>query len=157
MILRRCLHDDRCQLEGLKNFKENSKLPRFTATDIDGKKVSNADLNAKVNVISTWAPWNYDSQGVQRKLKRLERDHGSQLKYVSICLDASKKECRRNMDRDSIRWHNICDGKMWETPILGQLGLYFVPDNIITDSRGKILAHSITTNELDRKIEELLK
>ena len=60
------------------------------------------------------------------------------------------------MDRDSIRWHNICDGKMWETPILGQLGLYFVPDNIITDSRGKILAHSITTNELDRKIEELL-
>ena len=145
------------QLEGLKNFKENSQLPRFTATDIDGKKVSNADLNAKVNVISTWAPWNYDSQGAQRKLKRLERDYGSQLKFVSICIDASKKECRKNMDRDSIKWHNICDGKMWETPILGQLGLYFVPDNIITDSKGKILAHSITTNELDRKIEELLK
>ena len=145
------------QLEGLKSFKENSQLPRFSTLDIDGKSVSNSDLNGKVNVISTWASWNYDSQNAQRKLKRLERDHGSQLKYVSICLDASKKECRRNMDRDSIRWHNICDGKMWETPILGQLGLYFVPDNIITDSRGKILAHSITTNELDRKIEELLK
>lgn len=145
------------QLEGLKNFKENSLLPRFSALDIDGKTVSNNYLNGKVNVISTWASWNYDSQNAQRKLKRLERDHGSQLKFISICLDASKKECRKNMDRDSIRWYNICDGKMWETPILGQLGLYFVPDNIITDSRGKILAHSITTNELDRKIEELLK
>ena len=79
------------------------------------------------------------------------------MKLVSICLDASQKDCRRNMDRDSIKWHNICDGKMWETPILSQLGLYFVPDNIITDSRGRVLAHSITTNELDRKIEELLK
>ena len=145
------------QLEGLKNFKEKGQLPKFTATDINGKTVSNVDLYAKVNVISTWATWNYDSQNAQRKLKRLEKDHGSQLKFVSICLDANKKDCRKNMDRDSIKWHNICDGKMWETPILGQLGLYFVPDNIITDSKGKILAHSITTNELDRKIEELLK
>ncbi|MBO6032209.1 MAG: DUF4369 domain-containing protein [Prevotella sp.] len=145
------------QLEGLKNYKEKGLLPKFTVTDIDGKTVSNVDLYAKVNVISTWASWNYDSQNAQRKLKRLERMHGSQLKFVSICLDASKKECRKNMDRDSIRWHNICDGKMWETPILGQLGLYFLPDNIITDSKGKIIAHSITTNELERKIEELLK
>ena len=145
------------QLEGLRNFKVKGQLPKFTLTDIDGKTVSNVDLYAKVNVISTWASWNYDSQNAQRKLKRLEREYGGQLRFISICLDADKKECRKNMDRDSIKWHNICDGRMWETPILGQLGLYFVPDNIITDSNGKILAHSITTNELDRKIEELLK
>ena len=123
------------QLEGLKNFKDKGQLPKFTVTDINGKTVSNVDLYAKVNVISTWASWNYDSQNAQRKLKRLERDYGSQLKFVSICLDADKKECRKNMDRDSIKWHNICDGRMWETPILEQLGLYFVPDNIITDSK----------------------
>ena len=146
------------QLEGLKNFKDKAQLPRFTAKDINGNTVTNADLNAKVNVISTWASWNYDSQGALRKLKRMEQEYGSsQLKCVSICLDASEKECRRNLDRDSITWHNICDGKMWETPMLGQLGLYFVPDNIITDSKGKILAHSISTNELERKIKDLLQ
>ena len=110
-----------------------------------------------MNVISTWASWNYDSQNAQRRLKQLERSYGSQLKFVSICLDASKQECRRHMDRDSIRWNNICDGKMWETPLLGQLGLYFVPDNIITDSQGKILAHSLSSNEMEKKIEELLQ
>lgn len=145
------------QLEGLKNYKKKGRLPKFTVTDIEGKKVSNADLSAKVNVISTWATWNYDSQNAQRKLKQLERDHSSQLKFLSICIDADKKECRKSMDRDSISWHNICDGRMWETPILEQLGLYFVPDNIITDSNGKILAHSIATNKLDKKIKELLK
>jgi hypothetical protein len=145
------------RLEGLRNFKDGGQLPKFSATDINGKSVSNAYLTAKVNVITTWASWNYESQNAQRKLWQLERSHGSQLKLLSICLDANKKECRRNIDRDSIRWHNICDGKMWETPLLGQLGLYFVPDNIITDSQGKILAHSLTNNELERKIEELLK
>ncbi len=145
------------QLEGLRSFKVKAQLPKFTATDIDGRTVSSADLYAKVNVISTWASWSYDSQNAQRRLKRLEHDHGSKLRFVSICLDASPQECRRNMDRDSIRWHTICDGRMWETPILNQLGLYFVPDNIITDSNGRILAHSVSTNELDRKIEELLK
>ena len=145
------------QLEGLRSFKVKGQLPKFTATDIDGRTVSSADLYAKVNVISTWASWSYDSQNAQRRLKRLEHDHGSKLRFVSICLDASPQECRRNMDRDSIRWHTICDGRMWETPILNQLGLYFVPDNIITDSNGRILAHSVSTNELDRKIEELLK
>jgi hypothetical protein len=46
---------------------------------------------------------------------------------------------------------------MWETPSLTQLGLYFVPDNIITDSRGKVIAHSLSTNEIEKKIEELLR
>ncbi|MBR1389463.1 MAG: DUF4369 domain-containing protein [Prevotella sp.] len=145
------------QLDGLRNFKAGGTLPRFTATDINGRRVSNADLTARVNVINTWASWNYDSQNSLRKLKRLEMEHAGQIKVVSICLDANLKDCRRGLDRDSIKWSCICDGRMWETPTLAQLGLYFVPDNIITDSRGKILAHSLSTNEIDRKIEELLR
>lgn len=146
------------QLEGLKELHEGGTLPKFTATDINGKPVSNADLYAKVNVIHTWASWNYDSQNALRKLKRLQMDHGAdQLRVVSVCLDANLVDCRRLFDRDSIKWSCICDGRMWETPVLKQVGLYFVPDNIITDSRGRIKAHSVSTNELDRKIEELLR
>ena len=139
-------------------ISNNGILPKFTGTDIKGKPISNGDLYAKVNIITTWATWNYESQNIQRQLKRLEKEKGvSQLKIVSICLDASDKECRKMMDRDSITWCNICDGRMWETPALIKLGLTKVPDNIITDSRGKILAHSLPVNELKKKIEELLK
>ena len=145
------------QLSGLTHFKQGAQLPKFRATDIDGKTVTNADLTAKVNIISTWASWNYDSQNAQRKLKRLSQEYSGRLQCLSICLDGSQRDCRRNRDRDSIRWHTVCDGRMWEMLILGQLGLYFVPDNIIFDSRGRILAHSVATNELDKKIEELLK
>ena len=88
----------------------------------------------------------------------MEKEKGvSQLKIVSVCLDANAKECRKLMDRDSITWSNICDGRMWETPMLTKLGLTKVPDNIITNSQGKIIAHSLSAHEMNKKIEELLK
>ena len=146
------------QLEGMKAMNSNGTLPKFTATDIKGKPISSGDLYAKVNVITTWATWNYESQNIQRQLKRLEKEKGvSQLKIVSVCLDANAKECRKLMDRDSITWSNICDGRMWETPMLTKLGLTKVTDNIITNSQGKIIAHSLSAHEMNKKIEELLK
>ena len=145
-------------LEGMQAISNNGILPKFTGTDIKGKPISNGDLYAKVNVITTWSSWNYESQTIQRQLKRLEKEKGaSQLKIVSICLDANAKECRRLMDRDSITWCNICDERMWDNPILTKLGLSKVPDNIITNSQGKILAHSLPVTELNKKINELLK
>ena len=137
------------QLEGLKDLKDNSKLPKFTSTDIKGKPISSGDLYAKVNVITTWASWNFESMNIQRQLKQMEKEHGvSKLKIVSFCLDASQKECRKAIDRDSITWCNICDERMWETPALTKLGLFKIPDNIVIDDKGKIIAHSLPLREL---------
>ena len=145
------------QLEGLKQKKEGGTLPAFSARDINGRAVNQGLLNGQANVVFTWASWNYDSQNLMRKLDRLQKANSDKLKIVGICIDASQKDCRRVVERDSIKWSCVCDGKMWDTPALTQLGLYFVPDNIITDSRGRVIAHSLPTNEIDRKIEELLK
>jgi len=145
-------------LQGLASLHDGGTLPKFTATDIKGRPVSSGDLYAPVNVITTWSSWNYDSQNIQRHLKYLEKRKGTnQLRIVSICLDASVQACQKTMDRDSITWPTICDGRMWETPVLAKLGLSKVPDNIITDSQGKIIAHSLPMNALREKIEELLR
>ena len=61
------------------------------------------------------------------------------------------------MERDSITWSNICDGKMWDTPLLGQLGLTEVPSNIVVDRYGKVLARDMTLADLKKKIEAALK
>jgi hypothetical protein len=146
------------QLEGIGQLKEGNKLPKFSAIDIKGKPISSADLYAKVNVITAWASWNYESVNIQRQLKRLEKEYGnSRLKIVSFCIDANVKECRKTIDRDSVTWNTICDGQIWETKGLMQLGLGRVPDNIITDSQGKIIAHSLSGKELQERIEKILK
>ena len=144
-------------LEGLRNLKDNGTLPKFSAPGINGRTASSSELTGQVNVIFTLASWNYDSQNLMRKLNRLQKEHGDKLKVISICLDANVKECNKLLERDSIQWSCVCDGRMWETPLLNQLGLYYVPDNIITDSRGKIIAHTLPTNEIDQKIQEILR
>ena len=143
-------------MKGLMNKKEGAKIPSFTATDINGKIVKSADLNATVNIIFTWAKWNYESVSMQRQLTYFQQRYKDNLKIVGICLDTNKKECRTTAEKDSVKWSTICDGKMWESPLLKQLGLSYVPDNIMTDSKGKIIAHTLHLNELQDKARPLL-
>lgn len=144
------------RMKGLKALKVGDRLPAFTATDIKGQTVRSADLNAKVNVISVWASWNYESIGLQRRLTTASEKYKDDLKIVSVCLDADVKTCRRKVERDSVKWSTICDGRVWETPVLSVTGLSYVPDNIVTDSQGKIIAHSLNAGDLSKKLEELL-
>ena len=55
------LRKQKQQLEGLVNTQLQKTLPDFSVTDTKGTKITKAQLNGKVNVISTWASWNYPS------------------------------------------------------------------------------------------------
>ena len=144
------------QMQGIQGLKEGVQLPKFTATDVNGRKVSSTDLSAPVNVITVWATWNYESTAQQRRLQSTYLSHKDQLKIMSICLDADSKDCRRRVTRDSVKWSTICDGRQWDTPLLHQLGLSYVPDNIVIDAHGKIVAHGLMNNDLIQKIDDLL-
>jgi len=145
------------QLEALKALKVGNRLPSFFASGLNGEGISSSDLNAKVNVISLWASWNYESVNIQNLLARLKREHATDLKVLGISIDGSVKDCRQIVERDSIKWSTVCDGRMWEMPILQKIGMTYLPDNIIVDAQGKILARTLNYQELNKKIEELIK
>ena len=119
--------------------------------------VSSADLSSvPVAVIYTWASYNYDSQELQRELKRRQKKANGRLKLMGFCLDASKYECKQNIKRDSITSPTICNGEMMEDKTLNKLGLKSLP-NIILLQNGKIIARGMKKQELYNKLDELLK
>ena len=138
-------------------LKVGQRLPVFSAKGMKGESVSSSDLNAKVNVITLWASWNYESINIQNLLMRLQKQHPGDLKVLSISIDGCVKDCQRVVERDSVKWSTICDGSMWETPVLQKVGMTYLPDNIIVDSQGKILARTLNYQDLNKKIEELIK
>ena len=144
-------------LAGLKNYQEGKKLPDFSATDINGKRVSRESLNGELNVICLWATWNYDSQSILRKLNKLRRDYGSRLTLLSICLAPSVKDCRRFVERDSMRWSHVCDGQMWESPLVTKLGFSNMPGNLFVDRHGKIVAVDVKNKDIEEKVKSFLK
>ena len=144
-------------LAGLKNYQEGKKLPDFSATDINGKRVSRESLNGELNVICLWATWNYDSQSILRKLNKLRRDYGSRLTLLSICLEPSVKDCRQFVERDSMRWSHVCDGQMWESPLVTKLGFSNMPGNLFVDRHGKIVAVDVKNKDIEEKVKLFLK
>ena len=145
------------QLDALKASDPGSVLPDFSATDISGKRVGKSVLGGEVNIISAWASWNYTSQNMQRQMKTLKKDYGDRLGLLSICVDARIEDCERCVKYDSIPWPNVCDGRMWDSPLMVKFGMATVPGNLITDRNGKIIARNLNAQQLKEKLESTLK
>lgn len=145
-------------LETLSQCATGSRLPEFTATDINGKTIKRKDaLNGKVNIVTTWASWNYDSQNSLRRLNKLKKQYGNDIALLNICLDGNANDYIRKTERDSITSPTICDGEMWNTPLLKTFGLATIPSNIIADSNGTIVARNLTDQQLEEKIKAMLE
>ena len=143
------------KLANVKQTGAMGKLPSFSAKDTKGKMVSDSMLNKQLNIIYAWASWSYDSQNMLRRLDKLQKENKDKMSVVMINLDADSCEGRSTLERDSIILPNICDGMMWDSPLVTTLGIAFVPDNIVTDKDGNIIGHSMSNGDLLEKIEKL--
>ena len=145
------------QLKGLEGCAVKKQIPKFTATDIQGRKVTEKSLNGKVNVVMSWATWSYSSIALQQRLKQLKQKHGDKLGVMGICLDAQADICRRSIARDSLKWSTVCDGRMWESSLIQKFGMGDVPANILIDQKGRVLSRNLTPQHLEERINKLLK
>jgi hypothetical protein len=145
------------QVEGLCHGLEKAKLPRFSAKNMDGALITDNELKGKYCVINVWASWNFDSQSLQRQIQSLKRKLGSRMTVLSINMDVSKVTCREILNRDSIRWNNICDEKAWNSPLVKTFGITTVPDNFIVSPDGRIIARNLDMTALKERVETLLK
>ena len=144
------------QLSMLKNGAKGASLTKFSAQSMSGDVVTDADLGDGLAVVSTWSNWNFESQELQRQLRRKVRSSGGRIKVVSICVDADKTQAERTIKRDSISWPVIIETQLFDSRLLQQLGLSDVPDNLVINHR-RVVASGLNTALLMEKLDELLK
>ena len=143
-------------IEGMKNMQTGRFMPTFTATDLNGRHIDNNTLKGKPAVVYVWSSWNYDSQDIQRRLKRIQNDHPGQVAVLGINIDASRKECRDYLRRDSLPWPIVCEERMFESRIYQAFGMQKASDNIVFNKTGRIEARGLSTSDLQKEIEKLL-
>lgn len=144
------------QLSQLNNGKVGNSVPSFTATDLNGHAISDQDLGDEVAVIYVWSTWNYESQEMQRQLKKRAKESGGRLKLISISMDADLKSCQNVLDRDSITCPNVLEPQLFDGQLFTKLGFSYVPDNMVINHR-RIVARTLNTQALKTKLDELLK
>ena len=131
-------------------------LPAFNAKDLQGNKVLASQYRVGKSVILVWATWDYEGQNISRRVFRKIEDMKAQGKQVpkvlGISIDASAVDAKRSVGSDSTAWSTICDGLMWDSPVVKAIGTTRVPDNFVLEN-GKVKACHLNTDELLKQIE----
>jgi hypothetical protein len=91
------------------------------------------------------------------QLNRWKSEHHDSIGVISICMDADACEGRKALENDSIKWPDVCDGKMWDSPLVSTLGISFIPENIVIDKSGNIVGRHLSAADLKDKVDKLLR
>lgn len=142
------------ELGRLKPVSVGDPLPRFTAKDIDGQAVTNGVMLKGTTVVCVWASWNYESCNMLRQLasnRQFAADSAKIDHVLTVCLDPDIKQCRRTLrNNNAEKLTTVCDGMMWDSPVVKDLGITTVPYNLkIKD--GKITGRCVPIMDLIKK------
>lgn len=131
----------------------NGSVPKFAAYDINGKPVNNAMLaKADTAVVIAWATWNYNSMSMLQTVAQIQKEKGSKMKVLGVCLDYSRSLCRTALrQRDMNDIPTVCDGKAVDGDVYNRLGMSNLPDNIVIE-KGRVTDTGLTLEQLRKKL-----
>ena len=145
------------QLQRLQGSKEGSVVGRFKAKDVRGNTVTEQALKHELNVVAVWATWSWESTQQLTRLRKLSKTCGERLGVLTVCVDGNLSNCLRQVRRDSLSWPTVCDGKMWDSPLLSTFALGDAPGYLLIDGKGRVIARNLPYELLEQRIKQTLK
>ena len=141
-------------VSGQPPLRVGAAVPRFNATAIDGTTISDATLcRTPYAVVCVWASWSYESITLLRQLLQLRTDSGGKLTVISISLDASAAVARNLLKQNSLECATVCDGRMADSRLYRQLGLYNIPDNILLHN-GRVVGTNMQFTDITTQVRK---
>ncbi len=133
------------------------KMTPFKAKDLDGKTIDSNNYRGKPLLVAFWASWNSDCLVWLDLLRRYEKLYGDKMSFLHVSLDADVEQCRKQVKTDTLRSPVLCDGGAFSSPLVGRLGVRYLPDVMIVDASGTIVARNLKQDELRDAIEKAVK
>jgi peroxiredoxin len=139
-------------------IKVGGLAPDIELPDPKGKIRKLSDLRGKVVLLDFWASW--------CRPCRMENPHVVQVynKYkdkgftvLGVSFDQNKDAWIKAIEKDNLTWTQISDLKGWGNEAGKLYGITSIPQNLLIDKEGKIVAKNLRGPELDAKLEEIIK
>lgn len=144
------------QLQEMCKGHTGTRLPHFAVLDTKGKPRTNKDLQKHLNIVCLVAVWNNESIELLHHAQQLQRQHKDSIALMAISIDATVRESRIMIRRDTIECPFICNGDMWQTELARKMGLNNLPLAIIADPQGRVLQRVTNTKTLNDEITKRL-
>lgn len=132
-------------------------LPDFEALTLESGKVRKADFSGRPLLIVFFAGWNNEGRQMMEEVRRLQRAYGKRLGLLLVSLDVEEKRCRKYLETDSLLSVPVAfDGKAFESPLVKQLGVRYLPGNLLANQTGHIIARDLPAEELHNRVVNLM-
>ncbi len=134
-----------------------SLAPDFALPTPDGGSVSLSSLRGKYVLIDFWASWcgpcRQENPNVVR-MYNVYKDKGFEIFGVS--LDQSRDKWLKAIADDKLTWPHVSDLKGWQSSAAELYGITAIPQTVLVDKEGKIIAKGLRGADLEKKIATLL-
>lgn len=129
----------------------------FTQNDTTGASVSLASFRGKYVLVDFWASWCGPCRAENPNVvKAYEQYKEKGFTILGVSFDEKQDRWKQAIRQDNLTWTHVSDLKGWKNEVGKLYGIRAIPQNVLIDPQGKIIARNLRAEELGRKLEELL-
>ncbi len=145
-------------LDALKNTMVGKKAPSITQFDLNGDPYSLSDLKGMYVLIDFWASWCPPCREENPKLvKTYAEFKDKNFEILGVSFDKEFTAWEKAIKDDNLTWKHVSDLQGWNNSAGQSYGVKAIPQNLLVDPEGKVIARNLHGEELNAKLRELLK
>ncbi|WP_247679992.1 MULTISPECIES: TlpA disulfide reductase family protein [Chitinophaga] len=130
----------------------------FSQQDAKGQQVKLSSFRGKYVLVDFWASWcGPCRQENPNVVKAYNKYKGKNFTILGVSLDDNRERWLQAISHDGLAWTQVSDLRGWGNEVAVQYGIQSIPSNFLVDPAGKIVARNLRGEELEAKLEELLK